>query len=521
MLISSARSVITPDPNLSISQLGVPLKIAMNLTKPITVNAMNRRYLLQLVKNGPDKYPGAKILERKNGENISLRHVDRESITLEDGDIVHRHIMDNDAILFNRQPTLHRMSMMCHTVKIMKQGNTFRMNVGDTKPYNADFDGDEMNLHMPQDEESEVELRNIAAVPYQIVSPANNQSIIGVFQDSLLGAYRFTRSGISFSSRDAMNLLMNYNDVDVSKIKKTDVKNFEILSQILPPLTIKYKTKLFNEAEDAKTSNNIIEIIKGEIKRGQIEKGVLGASTRGLIHRICNDFGNMASKDFIDNLQNIVTEYMKVSSYSVGISDLISDNDTNTKIISTITEKKKEVKNLIDQTHLGIFENNTGKTNIEEFETQVNNILNKAQDEAGKIGRNSLDKGNRFVMMVNAGSKGSTLNIAQMISCLGQQNVDGKRIPYGYEHRTLPHFTKFDDSPNARGFVESSFISGLRPEELFFHAMGGRVGLIDTAVKTSQTGYIQRRLVKGLEDLNVKYDMTVRNNMQGLFFCLW
>ena len=260
----------------------------------------------------------------------------------------------------------------------------------------------------------------------------------------------------------------------------------------------------------------LLKLSNGEIKRGQIEKGVLGASTRGLIHRICNDFGNMASKDFIDNLQNIVTEYMKTSSYSVGISDLISDNDTNTKIISTITEKKKEVKNLIDQTHLGIFENNTGKTNIEEFETQVNNILNKAQDEAGKIGRNSLDKDNRFVMMVNAGSKGSTLNIAQMISCLGQQNVDGKRIPYGYEHRTLPHFTKFDDSPNARGFVESSFISGLRPEELFFHAMGGRVGLIDTAVKTSQTGYIQRRLVKGLEDLNVKYDMTVRNNMNKI-----
>ena len=509
----SARSVITPDPNLSIAQLGVPLKIAMNLTKPCVVNKMNKQFLLQLIKNGPDVHPGAKILERKNGENISLRYVDRESITLEDGDTVHRHIMDNDAVLFNRQPTLHRMSMMCHMAKIMKEGNTFRMNVGDTKPYNADFDGDEMNLHMPQDEESEVELRNIAAVPYQMISPANNQSIVGVFQDSLLGSYRFTRPGITFTPRDAMNLLMRFKNVDVSKFNKKEVKNFQILSQILPPLSIKYKTKLFKDGEDMKTSNNVLEIVKGEIKRGQIEKSVLGASTRGMIHRICNDFGNMASKDFIDDLQNIVTEYMKTSSYSVGISDLISDSETNTKIITTITEKKKEVKNLIDQTHLGIFENNTGKTNVEEFETQVNNILNRAQEEAGKIGRNSLDKSNRFVMMVNAGSKGSTLNIAQMISCLGQQNVDGKRIPYGYENRTLPHFSKFDDSPNARGFVESSFISGLRPEELFFHAMGGRVGLIDTAVKTSQTGYIQRRLIKGLEDLCVKYDMTVRNNM--------
>ena len=174
------------------------------------------------------------------------------------------------------------------------------------------------------------------------------------------------------------------------------------------------------------------------------------------------------------------------------------------------------MKNIIDQTHLGIFENKTGKTNEEEFETQVTNVLNNATNEAGKIGRKSLAKTNRFVIMVNAGSKGSDINISQMISCLGQQTVDGKRIPYGFENRTLPHYTKFDDSPKARGFVESSFISGLTPEELFFHAMGGRVGLIDTAVKTSQTGYIQRRLIKGLEDLKVEYDMTVRNNKQKI-----
>ena len=165
--------------------------------------------------------------------------------------------------------------------------------------------------------------------------------------------------------------------------------------------------------------------------------------------------------------------------------------------------RKKNVKELIDQLHLDVFENNTGKSNEIEFETQVNNILNKAQEEAGKIGRKSLDKDNRFVIMVKAGSKGSNINIAQMISCVGQQNVDGKRIPYGYEDRTLPHYTKYNDSPEARGFVESSFIQGLTPEELYFHAMGGRTGLIDTAVKTSQTGYIQRRLIKGMEDLKV------------------
>ena len=513
----SARSVITPDPNLSIRELGIPLKVAKNITKPVTVNAMNKQVLLKLVINGPDEYPGAKILEKKNGEQITLRYADRENIQLEYGDIVHRHMLNGDGILFNRQPTLHRMSMMCHIAVIMYKGDTFRMNVADTKPYNADFDGDEMNLHMPQDEESEAELKNLAAVPYQIISPANNASIVGVFQDSLLGAYRFTRPDIKFDQREAMNLLMSFNKIDTSVLKKNkEISSFDIMSQIMPPITMKYKTKLFEEEEEYSKSNNVVEIVAGKYVRGQMEKGVFGGGGKGLLQRICNYYGNMASADFVDNLQNVVTEYMKTSAYSVGISDLISDSETNEKIAQTITNKKKEVKNLIDQTHLGIFENKTGKSNEEEFETQVTNILNNATNEAGKIGRKSLDQDNRFIIMVNAGSKGSDINISQMISCLGQQTVDGKRIPYGFENRTLPHYTKFDDSPTARGFVESSFISGLTPEELFFHAMGGRVGLIDTAVKTSQTGYIQRRLIKGLEDLKVEYDMTVRNNKRKI-----
>lgn len=482
----SARSVITPDPNLSIRELGVPLKIAKNITKPVVVNDMNRRFLTKLVRNGPEEYPGAKILERKGGENISLRYADRENIVLYNGDIVHRHMMDGDGVLFNRQPTLHRMSMMCHIARIMRQGDTFRMNVGDTKPYNADFDGDEMNMHMPQDEEAEAELKNLAAVPYQIISPAKNQSIIGIFQDSLLGSYRLTRPGVSFTTRDAMNLLMAYGGVNEGLFasRAERITSFQILSQIMPAFTMKYKTKGFGENDDFATSPGVLEIVDGKYLRGQLDKDVLGGGSNGLITRTCNDFGNMAAASFIDDLQNIVTEYMKGSAYSVGISDLIANRSTNEQIAQSITAKKKEVKNLIDQTYLGIFENATGNTNEDEFEFQVTNILNKATNDSGKIGLKSLDKDNRFVTMVKAGSKGSDLNISQMIACLGQQLIDGKRIPYGFENRTLPHFTKYDDSPGARGFVENSFISGLTPEELFFHAMGGRVGLIDTAVKS-------------------------------------
>ena len=396
------------------------------------------------------------------------------------------------------------------------------------KARGTSFDGDEMNLHMPQDPESEAELRNLAAVTWQLISPANNKTIVGIFQDSLLGAYRFTRENIKFTPREAMNLLMYYDKVDVSKLpssniasseknlKTANISNFNILSQIMPPMTVKHKTGRFAEGEDYKTSNNVLDIVNGDYLRGQLGKDIFGDGSSGLIQRICNDFGNSEAARFIDNIQNIVTEYMKKSAFSVGISDLIADKKTNDEIIKAITSKKVDVKNLIDQIHLGIFENKTGKSNEVEFETQVNNILSRAVNDAGKIGKKSLNADNRFVIMVNAGSKGGDLNISQMISCVGQQNVDNKRIPYGFENRTLPHFTKFDDSPQARGFVENSFISGLTPEELFFHAMGGRIGIIDTAVKTSQTGYIQRRLIKGLEDLKVEYDMTVRNNQNKI-----
>lgn len=373
-----------------------------------------------------------------------------------------------------------------------------------------------MNLHMPQDIEAESELRNLAAVPYQIISPANNSSIIGIYQDSMLGCYRFTREQIDFTQKDAMNLLMMFNRINPDTLKKKKnerISNFEILSQIMPPLSLKVKNKQFdNDKDKMDSSNNVVEIINGKYLRGQMDKGILGAGTKGLIHRVCNDFGNMASAQFIDDLQNIVTEYMKQSAFSVGISDLITDKKTNEKIISILTEKKTEVKNLFDQVKIGVFENNSGKTNEEEVESKVNNILSKAQNDAGGVSLRNLDKENRFLIMFYAGSKGTEINIQQMTSCLGQQNVDGKRIPYGFEHRTLPHYTKYDDSAIARGFVESSYINGLSPQELFFHAMGGRIGLIDTAVKTSTTGYIQRRLIKALEDLKVEYDMTIRTN---------
>jgi DNA-directed RNA polymerase II subunit RPB1 len=513
----SARSVITPDPNIKIWELGIPKKIAMNLTKPVRVNKYNIDAMYTLVLNGPDTYPGAKILEKKNGDNISLRYIDRNTINIEYGDMVHRHIIDGDYVLFNRQPTLHRPSMMAHRAKIMNRGYTFRLNLACCKPYNADFDGDEMNMHMPQDAEAETELKELVQVPYQLISPANNKPIIGIFQDSLLGSYLFTRKDTSFNKRETMNMMALLTNINLSKIGLNDsavdtIPYADLLTQILPPISLKYKTKQFTKDDNFADSNFVMEVKNGKFFRGQIEKGVFGDTSKGLIHRICNDYGHFAASEFINNLQNLITQYMCTHAYSVGISDLIADKFVNQEIIKTISDSKQAVQDIIDESHLGVFNNDSGASNKEEYELKITNVLSKAMSTAQTIGHSHLGSANRFITIVNAGSKGSMINIAQMISCLGQQIIECDRIPYGYDKRTLPHYTKFNDEAISRGFIENSFISGLTPEELFFHAMSGRIGLIDTAVKTSRTGYIQRRLIKSMEDLIVHYDLTVRNN---------
>lgn len=330
-------------------------------------------------------------------------------------------------------------------------------------------------MHLPQNVLAETELRHLAAIPYQVLTPVGPGPLIGIYQDSLLGSFRFTRPNLKLTARDAMNLLMMFPRVNVKKLleNKDRLTSFDILSQIMPELTLKYKK-----------DDNVLEIRNGHYVSGQLEKSMLGASTRGILHRIYNDFGPFATTNFIDDLQNVITEYMKTSSFSVGISDLIANKVTQEKIVQIISEKKMEVQSELDKLHLGIFENDTSNSNMVQFETTVNNILNKATELSGKEGRKNLSKDNRFLMIVESGSKGSLVNISQMISCLGQTNVDGKRITYGFEDRTLPHFKKFDDSPGARGFIENSYISGLTAPELFFHAMGGRIGLIDTACKS-------------------------------------
>ena len=549
----SARSVITPDPNLELDQLGVPLKIATNLTIPEIVNTFNMEKIRKLVLNGPDKWPGAKSIIKKDGHiKITIQDSNKDSIVLSIGDVVNRHLLDNDPVLFNRQPSLHKMSMMCHRTKVMK-GNTFRLNISVTPPYNADFDGDEMNMHVPQSSASKIELTTIANVVFQIISPRENKPIITIVQDTLLGIYKLTKTeyldfkkgdkltyanntvlydtkgdgpklvpSAVFTKKQVMNLLCNLSTFNgfIPKPEITLDQNHstlemwtgkQILSYIIPDhINLNQENSSYDNNSD--DNMNIINIIKGQITKGTFDKGLFTKTSVGLIHTIHNDCGPERCKQFIDDLQKIVTYFLLIEGFSVGISDMIASSEVNNKMNDIISDRKSKIEEIMQELHLDIFENLTGQTNKEYFEGKVNSLLNETLKETGKVGLSTLEQNNRATSMVNSGSKGNPTNIAQMIACLGQQNVDGGRIPYGFKDRTLPHYKKYDDSATARGFVENSFISGQTPQEYFFHAMGGREGLIDTAVKTSQTGYIQRKLVKAMEDLKVHYDMSVRSS---------
>ena len=509
----SARSVITPDPNISVKELGVPMKVAMNLTFPEIVTKFNCDRLYAMVQNGPDKYPGAKSVERAGGvRTISLKHVDTKKIQIYEGDTVHRHMLDGDPILFNRQPSLHRMSAMCHLAKVLPF-NTFRLNVSVTKPYNADFDGDEMNAHMPQTVEAAMELLEIAAVPKQMISPRLSKPLISIVQDTLVGVNRLTRPTEFFTRREFMNLLIHSKrwDGTVPLPAKTDPvplwSGQQVVSALLPAVYISMGNKVWDEANGKKDPNYVI------INNGNIEQGILDGDVfdKALIHILYNDFNPDMTVDFIDSTQSVVATYLQNSGFSVGLSDLIADEGTLSAISSDMNTLKRQIESLQLQVHMGLFDNPSGRTNQEEFESRVFQTLNKAIDNAGNTGLKSLSTNNRMVNMVKCGSKGANLNIAQMIALLGQQSIEGKRIAYGFQDRTLPHFKRFDDGAEARGFIENSFVKGLNPYEFFFHAMTGREGLIDTAVKTADSGYMQRQLVKTMEDLMVFHDGSVRD----------
>lgn len=520
----SGRTVITADPNLGIQQVGVPRSVAMNLTVPVRVTAFNVNELSKLVANGPTEHPGAKHIIRSDGTRIDLRYVKNKSeLLLAHGWVVERHLRDDDIVLFNRQPSLHKMSIMGHKAKVL-DWSTFRLNLSCTAPYNADFDGDEMNLHVPQSLPARAEAELMMLSQRVVVSGQSNKPIMGIIQDSLLAVQKMTKRNIFIEKDLVFNMLMWVGQWDGKIPIPAILKPKELwtgkqmISTILPKINLKGKAnngpaKAADGSPMPNTFNmydHLVTIQDGELLEGTIDKKTIGAAMGGLIHTCWLDVGHEENARFMIQTQQIVNHYILQYSFSIGATDAVADAATMRQIESTIDKAKKQVQDLVRQGQTGKLEIQPGRTMIESFEQLVNKVLNTARDHAGKSAQSSLDETNSVKAMVTAGSKGSFINISQIIACVGQQNVEGKRIPYGFKKRTLPHFSKDDIGSESRGFVENSYLRGLSPQEFFFHAMGGREGLIDTACKTAETGYIQRRLVKAMETLMARYDGTVR-----------
>uniref|UniRef100_A0A8W7PFP6 DNA-directed RNA polymerase subunit n=1 Tax=Anopheles coluzzii TaxID=1518534 RepID=A0A8W7PFP6_ANOCL len=525
----SARTVITPDPNLRIDQVGVPRSVAQNMTFPELVTPFNIDRMQELVRRGNSQYPGAKYIVRDNGERIDLRfHPKSSDLHLQCGYKVERHLRDDDLVIFNRQPTLHKMSMMGHRVKVLPW-STFRMNLSCTSPYNADFDGDEMNLHVPQSMETRAEIENIHITPRQIITPQANKPVMGIVQDTLTAVRKMTKRDVFIEKEQMMNLLMFLPTWDGKMPQPAILKpkplwtGKQIFTLIIPGNVNMIRTHSTHPDEEddgpykwISPGDTKVMVEHGDLIMGILCKKTLGTSAGSLLHIVFLELGHEIAGRFYGNIQTVVNNWLLLEGHSIGIGDTIADPQTYAEIQRAIKKAKEDVIGVIQKAHNMELEPTPGNTLRQTFENQVNRILNDARDKTGGSAKKSLTEYNNLKAMVVSGSKGSNINISQVIACVGQQNVEGKRIPFGFRKRTLPHFIKDDYGPESRGFVENSYLAGLTPTEFYFHAMGGREGLIDTAVKTAETGYIQRRLIKAMESVMVNYDGTVRNSVGQL-----
>ncbi len=371
------------------------------------------------------------------------------------------------------------------------------------------FDGDEMNVHAVQSTITEQEVKNIALVPTQIISPSKCKPIITIIQDPLVGGYLMTQDDTILYKNRIENLMMNIKDF-TGKLPAPDGKDdngFEywsgkkVYSMILPDISL----NLVNNSDE------VVSMKNGKYLSGRLDSSILGS--RGLIQDILNTYGKDRCHKFLDATQSLLIKWMESQGFSVGLGDAVPINkEMKDKIEEIIDNKVEESKKMITLAYQGLYEPQLeNELRLESMDLLMKKIAGDCANEVVKYIKKELPADNRFKVMVQSGAKGKTLNIQQIIGIVGQQDIWGSRIQDGFSHRTLPHFHKYDFGLSAKGFVRNSFVKGLGPAEFFFSMMGGRTGMIDTAVKTAESGYISRRLIKALEDVKILYDGTVRN----------
>ena len=502
----SARTVISPDPMLELNEVGVPELMALKLTVPERVTEWNLEYLKKFVQNGPKKYPGANYVIRPDGKKKKLTE-DIIEATLEElqpGYVVERHLMDGDKAIFNRQPSLHRMSMMCHRIRVLPY-KTLRLNPAVCFPYNADFDGDEMNLHIPQTEEARAEAELLMLVQTQLISPRYGLSIIGCVQDAISGNYLLTKKDFTMNRRDAVDLLVSVGITDLSRLPKTDVvAGKDIFSVLLPPdfdFTGKSRSK---EEPD-------VVIKAGKLISGIMDKNNLGEGSGLLLRNLHKKYDSAFAVDFLGKLFRLGIAVLFYRGFTTTIADTDLPAAATEKINSLFSTADDEVQSLISQFKANKLEPFPGRSERETLELKILEVLNKARNETGNIVAEHANPASHTIIMANSGARGNLLNLAQMAGCVGQQALRGKRIETGFKNRTLSCFKPNDLGSEARGFIRSSFKSGLKPAEFFFQAMVGRDSLMDTALRTPKSGYLYRRLSNAMQDLRVDYDGTVKD----------
>ena len=547
----SARTVISPDPNISINEVGVPEMIAKEVTVPVHVNEWNIDEMRKYIENGSDVHPGANYVIRKDGRKIRIHNDETKELVLEQlepGFIIERHLKDGDMVLFNRQPSLHRMSMMAHEVRVLPY-KTFRLNLCVCPPYNADFDGDEMNMHVFQTDESRAEAKSLMRVQEHILSPRFGGPIIGAIHDHISGAYLLTRDGVEFTEEQALQIIrkshlkippfksnqwvLKYEkgankDSFIYKDKGENWTGKELFSLLLPnDLNLSYSAEISKcpvvyPAEDAK-----VVIKNGILVQGVIDESAYGSFSGKILDKIVKEYGPARAKEFLDRSTDLAICGIMKTGITTSLNDEEIPEEAQDRINEHLDNKMAEVDKLVESYEEGYLQALPGRSLEETLEMKIMQVLGEARDMSGNIAENYLTMGkqsdddpyehvmaveNHSVVMARTGARASMLNLTQITACVGQQAVRGGRIERGYLNRTLPHFKKGELGAKAKGFVHSSYKSGLDPIEFYFHAMGGREGLVDTAIRTAQSGYMQRRLVNALQDLQVKPSGLVTDN---------
>lgn len=516
----SARTVISPDPLINLDEVGVPEIIAKELTLPVRVNEKNIEEVRKYVANGSDVWPGANYVMRPDGRRKKITETSKDEIAKEitPGYLVERHLINGDIVLFNRQPSLHRMSIMAHYARIMPH-RTFRLNLCVCPPYNADFDGDEMNLHIPQTEEARVEAESLMVVPKNIRSPRFSGPIIGAQKDHISGLYLLTKDEKKFTREEFVQLI-RYVNRDIEIPKKSTMTGKEIFSLFLPnDFSIRHKSKACVGCEKCRRDkcphDSYVVVKNGKLTKGVIDKKAVGSEGGQIIDKIEKEYGSERVKQFLFDITRLAIKYLKDYGFSISISDQDLPVEAKQQIKSTINEVRKDVEKLINQYERGELRALPGRTLKESLETLIKRRLNKIIDDVETILVEHMGE-NYTIAMARSGARGSMVNLVQTAAIVGQEMVMGERMERGYYERVFPHFKKGDISLETRGFVSRGFKDGLNPFEFFFDAINSRESLMDKSLKTRHSGYMERRLVGALQDLKVEYDGTVRDSTKRI-----